>query len=131
MITISGFQVGYVAGGRFDPPFYPTKQKPYVKGLMLPVPDGGGLHLLPFILPHDAELLSIAVGSSRYDAQDYWDVKVNGVMVCETIYTKDLPEGMYLMAIIPLAVGDRIEFIYHAQSGAGKHVWVNYQMLRD
>lgn len=131
MRTISGFQVGYVAGGRFDPPFYPTKQKPFVKGLTLPVPDGGGVHLLTYTLPTDAELISIACGCSRYDIADNWDVRVNGEVICESIYTKDLPEGMYLMAILQLEAGDRIDFYYHADSGVGKQVWVNYQMLKD
>lgn len=125
------FDVTYTAGGRFDPPFYPTKQKPYVKGFTLPVPDGGGVHTMTFAVPFDVELISIACGCAKYHVQDCWDVRVNGEMVCESIYTKDLPEGMYLMAILQLKAGDKIEFFFHADSGAGKEVWVNYQMLKD
>jgi hypothetical protein len=123
------FGINYVAGGRFDPPFMPTKTEPYIKGQMLES-IGGGIQRVYFQPEVDVELLAVSVGASEYEARDYWDLIVDGRVVCDTIFTKDLPEGMYFTAIIPVEAGKALEFVFHNEGARPKFVWVNYQMLK-
>lgn len=128
---MSGFNVTYTAGGRFDPPFFPTKTWPYVEGNRLPIPDKTGLHVLKYEVTEEMEFMSVAVGATRYEEIDHWDVDVNGKHVAKKIYTKDLPEGMFFMVIVEVKPGDIITFTYHNDSGTSKAVWFNYQFLKD
>lgn len=124
-----GFNVNYTAGGRLDAPFYPSKPIPYIKGQIMNV--SGANAQMEYEVPFDVEFLGVAVGASRYDTLDNWTVTVNGVPIVETIYTKDLPEGMFFTVLIPLNAGDKISFLFINASGQPKDVWFNYQFLRD
>ncbi|ANB66132.1 hypothetical protein GFC29_3809 (plasmid) [Anoxybacillus sp. B7M1] len=126
---MSGFAVSYVAGGRFDPPFMPTKRFPFIEGIRIEMSSSEPVVVHKYTVPQDAELISIAMAASRYYDTDYWGVKVNGKVLAKSIYTKDLPEGLYLMVVVPLKAGDEIELTYTNASQTGKAVWFNYQML--
>ena len=123
------FNVGYVAGGRFDPPFWPTKSIPFIKGQIMKV--GTASTQEEYVLEQDVEFFGVAVGASDYKTEDNWTVAVNGVPIVETIYTKDLPEGMFFTAIVKLVKGDVITLIFKNASASPKDVWYNYQFLRD
>ncbi|BAU28167.1 hypothetical protein DFP93_101244 [Aneurinibacillus soli] len=127
----SQFTVAELSGGRLSWPFFPSKIKPFVKGFCLEVPGISGVHRMTYSPPMDAELLSVAVGASRYDSKDNWSVEINGERFIESIYTKDLPEGMYLMVVKPVLTGDEMKFVFDNQSGEPKEVWFNYQFLID
>lgn len=124
------FQVAELAGGRLSPPFYPTKVMPYVKGEII---ESFGLGVVDkeTVISFDTELLAIAVGVSQYEARDFWNFYIDGKVVCEHIYTKDLPEGMYFTAIRNIPAGVPLKFEFFNQGGKSKYVWVNYQFLRD
>lgn len=119
----------YLVGGRLDPPFMPTKTHPYIEGIMVESKLAGKVENR-LIIDEDCELLSVAVGVSNYEARDYWNLYVGDKLVCKNIYTKDLPEGMYLTAIIPCKVGTQIHFEFFNEGGKPKFVWVNYQTLK-
>lgn len=127
------FNVTYTAGGRFDPPFMPTKTRPYTKGNQMELPGAIMEQVQEVIFPFDVELVSIAVGASKYQARDYWELYIGDdpVPLLETIYTKDLPEGNYLMAVVPIEAGTKITFKFMNESGSAKFVWFNLQCLRD
>lgn len=125
----SNFAVAYAAGGRLDAPFYPSKPTPYIKGEIMESTEG--MQQMEYILPMDAEFLGVAVGANEYQTKDNWNLKVNGKMIAETIYTKDLPEGMFFTTLIPLKTGDTISFIFNNIGGKPKDVWFNYQFLTD
>lgn len=126
------FNISYVAGGRFDPPFMPTKQFPWVKGNILQCTMSTPVsQVIEYSMPCDAELLSIAVGTSRYYPTDNWSFAINGKVHCENIYTKDLPEGMFFMAIIPVKTDDKLQFTFVNDEKVAKFVWFNYQFLKD
>jgi hypothetical protein len=127
----SPFAVSHVAGGRLDWPFFPSKMRPFIKGFNLSVPGIEEVCEMTYEPPMDAELLCVAVGASKYNPDDNWNVEINGERFIETIYTKDLPEGMYLMVVKPLSAGDEMKFIFDNQSGEPKEVWFNYQFLID
>lgn len=119
----------YLVGGRLDPPFMPTKTAPFIEGIMIEsLTAGKAEHRLN--IEEDCELLSVAVGVSFYEARDYWNLYVGDKLVCKNIYTKDLPEGMYLTAIIPCKKGTQLHFEFFNEGGKPKYVWANYQTLK-
>lgn len=126
---MSGFGIGYLAGGRLDPPFMPTKVKPFIKGDTLQVSVMGAYRKdTPITL--DGELLSVAVGCSMYEPKDYWNLYLDGDIICETVYTKNVPEGMFFLAVIPVLAGSTLTFEFVNNGGRAKYVWWNYQFLR-
>lgn len=125
----SGFNVNYTAGGRLDAPFYPSKPIPYIKGFILEVGDTSTQK--EYILDRDAEFLGAAFAMSEYDTHDNVTIKVNGRNVIETVYTKDLPEGIFFTTLMPLVTGDSVVFIFNNASGNPKDVWYNFQFLTD
>jgi hypothetical protein len=128
---MSGFAVSYVAGGRLDPPFYPTKTQPYVKGIRLSTGSSDPVSTHLYTMPIDGELISVAIACSRYADADYWSLLVNGKTIAETIYTKELPEGLFFMVAHPIKAGDVLELQFYNASSTAKSVWVNYQFLVD
>lgn len=126
---MGGFMTAYMAGGRMDPPFMPTKTYPHIKGIRVPVSGADPLVTDVYQVTKDAELVSLAIACSRYDDNDHWSFYINGKQVCDSIYTKELPEGLFFTVIIPLKQGDELRFEFHNVSQTTKSVWLNYQML--
>lgn len=124
------FRLSYQVGGRLDPPFMPTKTIPFIKGQMMDVMGKIYIASMTYKAPYDMELVSVAVGASVYQVTDNWDLQVGGETVFESIYTKDLPEGAYLMAVMSVPAGTDLIFRFHNEGGMAKSVWVNYQFLR-
>lgn len=123
------FNVTYQAGGRFDYPYYPTKGKPFIKGRRVPINEA--IVKDEYTVPEDMELITVSIGASRYHDSDHWSLKINGELIFDTIYTKDVPEGFYFMVVREVKAGQVIEFIFHNDSGSSKTVWLNYQFLKD
>lgn len=126
---MGAFNVNYQAGGRMDFPFMPTKQFPYFKGVRLEMGSTDVIAESSYIVKEDAELISIAIAASVYKDRDYWNFYVNDTLIMDEIYTKELPEGLYLMVVVPLKKGDRLKLVFHNKSLSSKSVWFNYQML--
>ncbi|MGG3797728.1 hypothetical protein [Metabacillus fastidiosus] len=128
-------QVGRLNSGRLDYPFMPTKTIPYTEGILLTVPGQIGEFTIDYSPPIDVELFSIAVGANRYHPTDNWSVYVGDDKdinyICKNIYTKDVPEGIQLMAVKTITTGEVITFKFDNQGGQSKYVWVNYQGLRN
>ncbi len=112
-----------------DPPFMPTKTYPHIKGIRVPVSGSNLIVNDMYYVQQDAELVSLAIACSRYDDNDHWSFYINGKQVCDSIYTKELPEGLFFTVIIPLKQGDELRFEFHNVSQTTKSVWLNYQML--
>lgn len=129
MVSTSANFASYIVGGRLDPPFMPTKTKPYIEGTVLES-DAAGKVDNKLMIQEDCELLSIAVGVSHYEARDFWNLYVGDQLVCKNIFTKDVPEGLYLTAVIPCKAGTQFHLEFFNIGGRKKHVWVNYQMLK-
>ena len=123
------FNVNYQAGGRFDYPFYPTKTVPFIKGRRVPI-DGDTKEDI-YVVPYDMELVTVSIGASRYNDKDHWSLTVDGVLIFDSIYTKDVPEGFYFMVVREVKPGSEIVFKFNNDSGAYKTIWLNYQFLKD
>jgi hypothetical protein len=137
------FQIVYVGGGmldkvrsvtrlesgRLDDPYMPTKTEPYIKGRMIEIPDKFGVFQDVFKLDHDVELMTVSVAANRYAVKDNWYVYIDSQTVFDEIYTKNLPEGCYLMVAKKVPANTPITFKFHNDSGTAKSVWINYQFL--
>ncbi len=123
------FNLTYQAGGRFDFPFFPTKGVPFIKGRRVLVNDGFVEDV--YNVPYHMELLTISIGASRYNDADNWSLFIDGELIFDTVYTKDVPEGFYFMVVKEVVPGSEIVFRFNNDSGAYKTVWLNYQFLKD
>lgn len=123
------FTTSYLAGGRLDYPFFPTKQKPFVKGRRVLV--SGDVATDEYIVPEDMEFITMSIGCSRYYDSDNWLLKIDDDLIFDEIYTKDVPEGFYFMVVREVKAGQIIHFEYKNASQTSKTVWLNYQFLKD
>lgn len=123
------FNVTYQSGGRFDAPFFPTKGTPFIKGRRVSI--NGSTAEDVYVVPAQMELLTIALGASKYHDEDNWSLTVDGVTLFESVYTKDVPEGFYFMVVKEVQVGSEIKFTFNNESGSSKIIWLNYQFLKD
>lgn len=123
--------VGRLEEGRLDAPFMPTKTIPYIKGDTIEVASNQRGYSKTVELEFDAELLSVAVGASRYAHWDSWSVKVGNDTIISSIYTKDMPEGVNLMVAHPVPAGTKVTFQYDNKSMSNKYAWFNLQFLKD
>lgn len=123
------FETTHVAGGRLDAPHYPTFQIPFIVGehtLSL----AGQLVEMTYVVPFYGELYAISIDCEKYQNDDNWDMYVNGVLICERIYVKRAPEGVNLMAFIPVAPGQIITVKYR-NMGAEKDIWCSLHFLKE
>lgn len=128
-------KIGRLNSGRLDYPFMPTKTLPYTEGIILEVGGTVGVFETVYKPEIDIELTSIGVGANRYHAVDNWSVFIGEDKpinyICKNIYTKDVPEGIQLMAVREVKAGQPITFRFDNRGGQSKYVWVNYQGLRN
>jgi hypothetical protein len=144
------FQITLPAGGTIDKvrelpyPHFSKFTVPYVRGEMITIPEipegsvpsaGRKFEHFPRKLPFPTEFLSVAFAASEYCPGDYWELTLDGVKVCERIYTKELPEsvsmGNSFGIVYPLPACAEIKFDFVTFSGAAKKVWFNIKFLRD
>jgi len=133
------FTVSYVAGGVIDKvrqlpyPHFSIYTVPYIKGRRIEA-SGSGVYTDTFSLPFPSEFLSVAFAASEYCDGDYWELTLGDTKVCETIYTKELPEsvsmGNSFGIVYPLDENTPIKFAFHNVSGKSKSVWYNIKFLR-
>lgn len=123
------FDTTYTSGGRLDAPHYPTFSVPFVVGMHDTALPASTL-VLEYMVPFLGELYSISIDCSKYHNDDKWTLKVDGVNICEDIYVKRAPEGVNLMAFIPVYPGTkiRLEFL---NSGLEKDVWCSLHFLKE
>lgn len=138
------FKVNYQAGGRFDPPFMPTKPVPFFNGKYLEVmfeeadgqvaPNGPMSFEYMWKVDFDVELIGFAIEVSPMERKDNWELYVDNdpIPIMESIHVKLLPQGMYFIAFIPVAKGKTIKFVYrNIQPMEMKVVTLDLQFLRD
>jgi hypothetical protein len=120
------FDSRYIAGGRLDAPFYPTKPIPHVRGKLLKIPEGTPGVLRTFTsqinLIKEAEFLVFHLKSRRRFIQDNFDVMVGGVRLFETVYCKNMEEGTSLMVAYLIPANTPIQLIYRTYSGEANDI---------
>lgn len=134
------FSISYVAGGVIDKvrelpyPHFSKYPVPFIKGRRMEI-NGGGTFTDTYSLPFPTEFLSIAFAASEYCDGDYWELTLGGVKICETIYTKELPEsvsmGNSFGIVYPMEEDTEVKFEFFNVSGEPKSVWYNIKFLRE
>lgn len=134
------FQITHPAGGTIDKvrelpyPHFSKFTRPFVRGRMIDVTAVAKVYEDTYSLPYATEFLSVAFAASEYCIGDFWELTVNGDKICETVYTKELPEsvsmGNSFGIVYPLPGNAEIKFEYHNLSGSAKQVWYNVKFLR-
>lgn len=123
------FETEYTAGGRLDPPHYPTYSVPFVVGLK-ETASASAYTTLEYTVPFIGELYAISIDASAYQNNDNWSLKVDDELICDQIYVKRAPEGINMMAFIPVIPGTKIS-IKFINSGSEKVVWCSLHFLRN
>lgn len=134
------FSISYLGGGVVDKvrelpyPHFSKKTIPYIRGRMIDITAEVRVFADTYTLPFDTEFLSVAFASSEYCIGDYWELTIGGVKVCETIYTKELPEsvsmGNSFGIVYPVPANTELKFEFSNVSGTAKTVWYNVKFLR-
>lgn len=137
------FNISYIGGGVLDKvrelpyPHFSKFSTPYIRGRLVTVPEMSFADAVidSYALPFQTEFLSIAVGCSVYCDGDYWELKIGNNMICESIYTKDMPEsvsmGNSFGIVYPLESNTTLQFKYYNVSKSAKTVWYNIKFLRE
>ncbi|EJQ50115.1 hypothetical protein IEI_02949 [Bacillus wiedmannii] len=123
------FSVNYMAGGRFDAPYFPTKTEPFIQGRRIGIYND--IHIDKFSVPFETEMISFSIAASHYSNRDYWNLFINGQQVFKEVYVKDVPEGFNFSVVKPIPANAEVKFEYHNASADKKTIWLNYQLLRD
>lgn len=123
------FETSYTAGGRLDAPHYPTYRVPYIVGLHEVVANAS-TKTLEYEVPFNGELYAVSIDASLYENDDCWSMTVAGDKICDNIYVKRAPEGVNLMAFIPVVAGNKIKIDF-TNVGGEKTVWASLHFLKD
>lgn len=136
------FNVVYLAGGVVDKvrelpyPHYSRFPVPYIKGGKIQVTAEARTFSDIISLPFPVEFLSVAFSASEYCDDDYWELTIGNVKICEQIWTKDgLPEsvsmGNSFGIVYPVPANTQFKFDFVNGSGTAKMVKFNYKFLRQ
>lgn len=123
------FETNYTAGGRLDAPHYPTFTVPFVVGMKKEVL-ASATATLEYVVPFVGELYAISFDASMYQNDDNWDLKVDGELICDKIFVKRAPEGVNLMAFIPVVPGTKVTVDFR-NIGGDKVVWATLHFLKE
>ena len=146
-----GVNVSYNAGGvidtigeikkiHFPEPMFPDADTARMKGFRLDVPPGMTIPAsVEQVFTHDIYLVDIGVACSGYHDGDYWELELHSPSgnsiekMCETMYTKELPENIAIGNSLNLAqkipANTTIRFIFYNISGTSKKVWPTIRYL--
>lgn len=134
------FTITTISGGVIDKirelpyPHFSSKFIPYVKGSYIDVPASSGVFKSEQSLPFDCEFLSIAIACNIYSDTDFWSLKIGNQLICDTIYTKQLPEsvsmGNSFGIVYPVPANTVLKFEFDNVSAIAKKVWFNIKVLK-
>lgn len=109
---------------------FPSKKKPFVKGKIVNIPALQGDYEDYYTVDVDCEMLAISIAASDYTSPDCWDLYVDGQLVCETVYMKEVAEDFRFDVVIPLSRGSEIRFVYHNATDTDKIIWYNLKFAK-
>jgi hypothetical protein len=117
-----------------------NKKGNYIKGLRAEVPLGAVEVPLTFVPPVAMELKGIGFSLTGYSDGDYWELYIHTVdefggtvdtrTICETIYTKEVPEVKGIIPVEAVGTDNIIEFKFFNTTGTTKTIWVDLQFLK-
>jgi len=126
--------IRHAVGGRFDPPFHPTKMFPGFVGRHVSIPEKMNVPRSikdMFFASHDVEFYAISVTSDSENFNDFWNLKVDGKVLARNIHCSKYDEGLYFQVAHPVRAGTEIVFEYNTADGQARNVEVLFHFLTD
>lgn len=124
----------YVVGGRLDPPFYPTKPSAHFVGRAISVPkkaEGSRVIKDTFTMSHDLEFYAVSIRSDKLDAEDFWNLTVDGKVIVKNLHCMNYEEGLYFQVAHPVKAGKEFLFEYSTPHGDAKGIELMFHFLTD
>lgn len=112
---------------------FPAGNTPKTKGFRLDVPPMPGVYEIKYSVPFEISLIDASLACSGYHDLDYWELEVEDIKICETMYTKELPEnisqGNSAKIAYTISPDTVIRFKFYNNSGTSKKVWYTIRYL--
>ena len=102
----------------------------FIKGRRITIAASSGSSQDIYTIDFDATLIKLGVHMSAYTDVDWWNLSGSNWTLCETIYTKTVPESFVLETGKGLSSGSDVIFDFYNSSATGKIVWVDYYFIR-
>ncbi|WP_187355450.1 hypothetical protein ['Paenibacillus yunnanensis' Narsing Rao et al. 2020] len=123
-----------IAGGRLDPPYWPTKTYPCFVGREIQIPRTADVSRVitdRFRLTESAEVYAVSFKTDSTDFRDYWNLTVSGREVARNIHCLNYEEGLYFQVVLPVQAGQEIYFEFHTADGAARNIGIMLHLLSD
>jgi len=136
-----GFNINYNAGGVIDlvkkvnlpESLFPSGNTPKTKGFRMDIPALPGKSEITYSVPFEINLVDASIACSGYHDLDYWEVEVDGIKICETMYTKELPEnisqGNSSKIAYTIPANTVIKLQFYNMSATSKKAWYTLRYL--
>jgi hypothetical protein len=123
-----------ILGGRLDPPFYPTKSAALFVGRAISIPEkaqGTRVIMDTFTMSHDLEFYAVSIRTDTPDAEDEWNLTVDGRAIVKNLHYMSYEEGLYFQVAHPVKAGKEFLFKYHTFNGESKEIELMFHFLTD
>jgi hypothetical protein len=136
-----GFNINYNAGGTIDEvkkvnlpaSLFPSGNTPKTKGFRMDIPALPGVVEIVYSVPFEINLIDASMACSGYHDLDYWEIEIDGIKICETMYTKELPEnisqGNSAKIAYTIPADTKIKMQFNNQSATSKKAWFTLRYL--
>jgi hypothetical protein len=107
----------------------PNLEHSYIIGRRLLVPASSGNVTDVYTMTFDASLIKFGIHMSAYTDGDSWNLSGSDFAICESIYTKSIPESFVLEIGKTLASGSDLIFDFFNTGSTAKIVWIDYYFI--
>lgn len=80
---------------------------------------------------YDVLLTGITYSQTGWKTFDKWSFLVDGEILFEDLFTKELGEYKHFNVFYPVKAGQEIKFVHHNSSGNSKQIWWDIHYLMD
>ena len=74
-------------------------------------------------------MTAVTVNQSSWVGSDYWELWIDGELIFETVFTKELGEQKHWEVVHPVAMGQNIKIILHNNTGNSRDIWSDIEYL--
>ncbi len=96
-----------------------------VNGKRLQVPAVIGDYTISWSFDYDIAITDIKYSQSAWKYEDNWDLVIDGEIVFESIFTKEVFESEHFNSFRKVSAGSTIEIVLHNESGNSRDIWTN------
>ena len=110
--------------------YNPNFTTSYILGKRIMIPTSSGVSQNIFNLTFSGSLIKFGIHMSSYNDGDYWNLSGSSAILCDTIYTKTVPESFVLEIGYDLNSGSDLIFDFYNTGSNAKTVWIDYYFIR-